>query len=86
MGHVTAALRAEGERHDPLTVAAVLAEWRAAAHAGGGHASIAFAPLAVKAALPVWDDAGAAGRIMRRIKAQLDPNDVLNPGRFVGGM
>jgi glycolate oxidase FAD binding subunit len=86
VGHVTAALRAEGERHDPLTVAAVLAEWRAAAHAGGGHASIAFAPLAVKAALPVWDDAGAAGRIMRRIKAQLDPNDVLNPGRFVGGM
>ena len=33
----------------------------------------------------MWDDAGAAGRIMQRIKAQLDPSNVLNPGRFVAG-
>ncbi len=32
----------------------------------------------------MWDDAGAAGRIMQRIKEELDPNNVLNPGRFVG--
>ena len=84
-GLVTGAVRADGERQDPATLAAVLAEWRAAARAGGGHASLGFAPLAVKAALPVWDDAGAAGRIMRRIKAELDPHNLLNPGRFVAG-
>jgi glycolate oxidase FAD binding subunit len=86
VGLVTGAVRAEGERQDPAALAAVLMEWRAAARAGGGHASLTFAPLAVKAALPVWDDAGAAGRIMQRIKAELDPRNVLNPGRFVAGI
>jgi FAD/FMN-containing dehydrogenase len=86
VGLVTGAVRAEGDRQDPATLAAVLAEWRAAARAGGGHASLAWAPLAVKSALPVWDDAGATGRIMQRIKAQLDPRDLFNPGRFVAGI
>jgi glycolate oxidase FAD binding subunit len=86
VGYLTAALRAEGERADAAPVAAVLADWRAAAHAGGGHASVTWAPRTVKSALPVWDDAGAPARLMQRIKAQLDPNGVLNPGRFVGGI
>jgi glycolate oxidase FAD binding subunit len=86
VGFVTAALRAEGERQDPAPVTAVLEDWRAAARAGGGHASVTWAPLPVKSALSVWDDAGAAGRLMQRIKAELDPNNVLNPGRFVGGI
>jgi glycolate oxidase FAD binding subunit len=86
VGVVTGAVRAVGERQDPATLTAVLAEWRAAARAGGGHASVAWAPLAVKAALPVWDDAGAAGRLMQRIKAELDPRNLLNPGRFVAGI
>ncbi|HEV8584163.1 MAG TPA: FAD-binding oxidoreductase [Methylomirabilota bacterium] len=86
VGHVTATLRAEGPRQDPAPVAAVLEDWRAAARAGGGHASLTWAPLPVKSALAVWDDAGAAGRLMQRIKAQLDPGNVLNPGRFVSGI
>ena len=40
----------------------------------------------MKALVPVWDDAGPAGRVMQRIKARLDPNNVLNPGRFVAGI
>jgi glycolate oxidase FAD binding subunit len=83
VGAITAALQAGRE---PSTVAAVLTQWRAIARAGGGHATLAWAPLAVKAQVPVWDDAGAAGRIMQRIKAQLDPGNVLNPGRFVAGI
>ncbi len=86
VGHVTATLGALGPRQDPAPVAAVLEDWRAAARAGGGHASVTWAPLPVKSALPVWDDAGVAGRLMQRIKAQLDPRNVLNPGRFVGGI
>jgi glycolate oxidase FAD binding subunit len=83
VGAVTGALRADRET---TAVAAALAEWRAIARAGGGHATLTWAPLAVKAAVPVWDDAGPAGRIMQRIKAQLDPHNVLNPGRFVAGI
>jgi glycolate dehydrogenase FAD-binding subunit len=86
VGVVTGALSAEPQPRDPAAVAAVLADWRAAANAGGGHASLAWAPLALKSLLPVWDDPGAAGRIMRRIKEQLDPRNILNPGRFVAGI
>jgi glycolate oxidase FAD binding subunit len=83
VGAVTAALEAGRET---TAVATVLTEWRAIAGAGGGHATLTWAPLAVKSQVPVWGDAGAAGRIMQRIKAQLDPNHVLNPGRFVSGI
>jgi FAD/FMN-containing dehydrogenase len=83
VGVVTGALLAVGET---ATVSAVLGDWRAIAHAGGGHANLMRAPLAVKAQVPLWDDPGAGGRIMQRIKAQLDPNNVLNPGRFVAGI
>lgn len=71
---------------EPGLIATVLGEWRELARAGGGHAVLEWAPLAVKAQLPVWDDPGAAGRIMQRIKAQLDPLNIFNPGRFVAGI
>jgi glycolate oxidase FAD binding subunit len=85
-GVVSAALFSDREPQEPGPIAAVLDEWRETAHAGGGHATLEWAPLAVKSQVPVWDDPGAAGRIMQRIKAQLDPHDVLNPGRFVAGI
>ena len=83
VGVVTGALLAGREA---AAVAAVLTEWRALATAGGGHATLTSAPLALKSQVPVWGDAGPAGRIMQRIKAQLDPGNVLNPGRFVTGL
>jgi len=67
-------------------VASTLSDWRAAARGAGGHATLEVAPLAVKEAVGVWDQPGPAGRLMGRIKAQLDPNGILNPGRFVGGI
>ena len=87
VGVITGVLAAaDGEPRDTATVASVLGEWRASAHSGGGHASLMWAPLAVKSQLPAWDDPGPAGRIMRRIKEQLDPGHVFNPGRFVAGI
>jgi glycolate oxidase FAD binding subunit len=85
VGVVTAALGAPA-RNGAVDVTRVLADWRAIARAKGGAATLESAPLAVKASLPVWDDAGPAGRVMQRIKAQLDPKNVLNPGRFVAGI
>jgi glycolate oxidase FAD binding subunit len=86
VGVATAALFSTRDREDVPTIAAVLEDWRALAHAGGGFAVLDWAPLAVKDRVPVWDDPGAAGRIMQRIKAQVDPDNLLNPGRFVAGI
>ncbi len=86
VGVVSGALVADLDPREPGPVAAVLEEWREMARAGGGHATLEWAPLAVKAQVPVWDDPGAAGRIMQRIKAQLDPKGILNPGRFIAGV
>ncbi len=85
-GVITAALACAGDQPELEPVAAVLDEWRRIARAGGGHAVLEWAPQAVKSQVPVWDDPGAAGRIMQRIKAQLDPQNLLNPGRFVAGI
>jgi glycolate oxidase FAD binding subunit len=86
VGVLTAALFSAREHPDPAPIADVLVEWRGIARAGGGHAVIEWAPLPIKAQVPVWDDAGPAGRVMQRIKAQLDPRNILNPGRFVAGI
>ena len=86
VGVVRAALFSLREPQELMPVAATLADWRGIARSGGGHGVLEWAPLAVKSELPVWDDAGAAGRIMQRIKAQLDPQNILNPGRFVAGI
>jgi glycolate oxidase FAD binding subunit len=68
------------------TVAATLGDWRALVRDANGHASLEWAPLAVKERVPVWDPPGAPHRIMQRLKGELDPNGILNPGRFVGGI
>ena len=86
VGVVRGALASEPAPKDPAALVAVLAEWREMARAGGGYANLEWAPLAIKSQIPVWDDPGAAGRIMERIKAQLDPRNILNPGRFVAGI
>ena len=86
VGVVRAALASDGRAKQPAPIAALLQEWRNLARAGGGHGTLEWAPLAVKSQVPVWDDPGAAGRIMERIKAQLDPRNILNPGRFVAGI
>jgi glycolate oxidase FAD binding subunit len=86
VGVVSASLFTDRPSPETGPIAATLAEWRAMARTGGGHAVLEWAPLSVKTQVPVWDDLGAAGRIMQRIKAQLDPRNILNPGRFVAGI
>jgi len=86
VGVMTGALASGDARPDTGAVGDVLREWRALARGGAGSAAIESAPLAVKDAAGVWDDAGAAGRIMQRIKHELDPKNILNPGRFVANI
>ena len=83
VGVITAALALRDPARGGEAVADVLREWRSIARACAGYAVIDSAPITVKEAVGVWDDAGAAGRIMQRIKHELDPRNILNPGRFV---
>ena len=53
----------------------------------GGSVIVERAPLEIKRAIDVWGPIGAdALAIMARLKREFDPHDVLNPGRFVGGL
>jgi glycolate oxidase FAD binding subunit len=47
---------------------------------------VEHAPGDAVASLDVWGSAGAAIEPMRRLKRELDPAGVLNPGRYVGGI
>lgn len=51
-----------------------------------GSLVVLHCPPGVKAQLDVWGSAGDALPVMRRIKQELDPAGILNPGRFVGGI
>lgn len=52
----------------------------------GGFLSILEAPVPFKQQLDVWGYRGNALELMRRIKQQFDPKNILNPYRFVGGI
>jgi glycolate oxidase FAD binding subunit len=51
-----------------------------------GHAVIAAAPADLKQGIDVWGPAPASLGLMRDIKRQFDPQDVLNSGRFLAGI
>ncbi|AFY46663.1 FAD/FMN-dependent dehydrogenase [Nostoc sp. PCC 7524] len=51
-----------------------------------GFLTVIKAPVAVKQQIDVWGYTGNALSLMRRIKEQFDSKNILNPGRFVGGI
>ncbi len=71
---------------DPGHIAGCLRDIQRAATALGGSAIIETCPQEAKDLIDVWGPEPSALEIMRRIKRQFDPQGVLNPGRFVGGL
>ena len=71
---------------DLAAVAAAIASARSAAAAGGGSLVLEEAPAGIRALVDVWGPAPASFDVMRRLKDRLDPDGLLNPGRFVGGL
>lgn len=51
----------------------------------GGSLVIESAPLEIKSELDSWGSFGSATELMKRVKAQLDPENLLSPGRFHSG-
>ncbi len=64
----------------------MLLQMRSVCEAGGGFLTVLEAPIALKQSVDVWGYSGNAVEIMRRIKQQFDPEGILSPGRFVGGI
>ncbi len=83
-GVVFAALR---DLTDSVAVAAI-AEWRArvVARGGGGSVVLMHGSPDLKRSVDVWGPAGDALPVMRAIKQRFDPQGILNPGRYVGGL
>jgi len=56
------------------------------ARAHKGHAITAAAPFGLKQSIDIWGPAPPGLALMREIKRRFDPQGMLNPGRFVGGL
>jgi len=52
----------------------------------GGFLTLLEAPITLKQQLDVWGYSGNALDLMRKIKQQFDPKNLLSPHRFVGGI
>jgi glycolate oxidase FAD binding subunit len=70
----------------PGGIPALVGRLREGLAALGGTCVVEHAPAGAKRLLDVWGDVGPALPLMKRLKAELDPQGVLNPGRFVGGI
>jgi glycolate oxidase FAD binding subunit len=51
-----------------------------------GNMVIQHAPRSIKSEIDVWGEIGSSLKLMKRLKSQFDPNGIMNPGRFVGGI
>lgn len=69
---------------DPQVQGAWIHQLCRGAEAIQGHLVVTAAPPALKPYLPVWGAARDDFFLMRRVKEQMDPDRILNPGRFVG--
>jgi glycolate oxidase FAD binding subunit len=52
----------------------------------GGYLVVEACPPELKRRLDVWGPPGPDFRLMERIKREFDPDGILNPGRYVGGL
>ena len=71
---------------DPVQTAKELREIQSTAASLGGDAVLERCPTPVKQYIDAWGSQRSGMNIMRRIKQQFDPENVLNPGRFIGGL
>ena len=75
-----------GLPQEPVIVAQAVESVRSSLAGTGGSLVLEEAPDDVRARVDPWGPPPAAFEVMRALKARLDPEGRLNPGRFVGGI
>lgn len=80
-GLMTAAVHGSSE-----CAASVVNILRDEIHVSGGSLVVQQMADTLRGQLDVWGKPGDALPLMRRIKQRFDPNGILNPGHFVGGI
>jgi glycolate oxidase FAD binding subunit len=80
IAHAAIALLYASVDGDNASLETFAAQLRAELHKLHGHFVIESAPSILRKNISAWDDVGAS------IKRKFDPNNILNPGRFVGGI
>jgi len=76
--------RGDDGENGTLRLARVVEPLRAFAVQAKGSLVVLQAPVAVKERVDVWGPPGKGFAMMRGLKEQFDPGNILNPGRFVG--
>ena len=76
----------EGAAEVELSILDAVQQTRQIASRYSGSAVVERCPLSVKRQIDVWGDAPDSLAVMRSIKDRFDPNGILNPGRFLGGI
>jgi glycolate oxidase FAD binding subunit len=71
---------------DHAALEAFATNLRAELHRLHGHTIVENAPSTLRKDLNAWDEVGASLKLIQSIKRKFDPHDILNPGRFVGGI
>lgn len=77
-------LRLDGSNAEVLLAALTLLRSEIAQK--DGSCVVLHAPADLATRIDVWGAVGDALPLMRRVKEQFDPNNILNPGRYVGGI
>ncbi|MEO0456441.1 MAG: FAD-binding oxidoreductase [Cyanobacteria bacterium P01_A01_bin.114] len=76
-------LRFEASGQTSGKTAELIAKLRSHCEAHQGYLSVLQAPAEVKQKVDVWGYRGSALGVMQRLKANFDPQDIFNPGRFI---
>lgn len=63
-----------------------IVEFRRRAQEYGGAMVLLRAPLELKSHVDVWGEVGPTAVLMHALKEKFDPQNLLNPGRFVAGI
>ncbi len=83
VSHIGGVLLAAVEGADEQVIGA-LAALRTVASARAGHLTILRAPRRLRERVDVWGPMQSDRPMMRRLKQELDPKGILNPGRLAG--
>jgi len=68
------------------TLIQVVKALREKAEETDGSLVVEYAPLVFKKKVDVWGEGGGVLPIMKRLKEEFDPRNILNPDRYVGGI